>query len=262
MINPAKITSTNLRKTKKMKSALITGANKSIGYETARQLLQKGYYIYLGSRNLSNGLEAVEKLKTEGLNEVEAIQIDVSSDESVKAAHAEISKKTQVLDVLINNAGISGGLPQTATGASIDIFKAVFETNLFGVVRVTQAFIDLLKNSPEPRIVNVSSSQGSLTLASDPANPYYNHKGAVYQPSKAALNMYTIALAYDLRNTPVKVNVVDPGFIKTDFNNHRGTGKVEDAAARVIKYALIDKDGPTGKFFSEEHNPETGEVPW
>jgi NAD(P)-dependent dehydrogenase (short-subunit alcohol dehydrogenase family) len=245
-----------------MKSVLITGANKSIGFETARQMLRKGYHVYLGSRNLTNGLEAVEKLKTEGLNEVEAVQIDVSNPESVKAARSEIGKKTVVLDVLINNAGISGGLPQTATGASIDTFKKVFDTNLFGVVRVTQAFVDLLKKSPEPRIVNVSSSQGSLTLSSDPTNQYYNHKGAVYQPSKSALNMYTINLAYELRDTPFKVNAVDPGFMKTDFNNHRGTGKVEDAAARVINYALIDKDGPTGKFFSEEYNPETGEIPW
>ena len=245
-----------------MKKVLITGANKSIGFETARQLLNKGYYVYLGSRNLENGLEAVEKLKAEGLNEVEAIEIDVSDDESVKSARAEIGKKTDSLDVLINNAGISGGMPQTATGASIEQFKKVFDTNVFGVVRVTQAFMDLLKKSPAPRIVNVSSSQGSLALADDPTNKYYNHKGAVYQPSKAALNMYTIALAYELRDTPIKVNAVDPGFVATDFNNHRGTGTVEEAGHRVTKYAVIDDDGPTGKFFSEETNPETGEIPW
>ncbi len=245
-----------------MKKVLITGANKSIGLETARQLLQKGYYIYLGSRNLKNGLEVVEKLKAEGLNEVEAIQIDVSDDESVKAARAEIGKKTEVLDVLINNAGISGGFPQTATGASIDAFKKVFDTNVFGVVRATQAFMDLLQKSPEPRIVNVSSSQGSLTLSDDPTNLYYNHKGAVYQSSKAALNMYTINLAYELRDTPFKVNAIDPGFVATDFNNHRGTGTVEEAGVRIAKYAYIDSDGPTGKFVSEEYNPETGEIPW
>ena len=245
-----------------MKKVLITGANKSIGFETARQLLQKGYYIYLGSRNLENGLEAVEKLKAEGLNEVEAIKIDVSDDESVKEARAEIGKKTDSLDVLINNAGISGSMPQTATGASIEQFKKVFDTNVFGVVRVTQAFMDLLKKSSAPRIVMVSSSQGSLALADDPTNKYYNHKGAVYQSSKSALNMYTINLAYELRDTPIKVNAVDPGFVATDFNNHRGTGTVEEAGNRVAKYAVIDDDGPTGKFFSEETNPETGEIPW
>ena len=245
-----------------MKKVLITGANKSIGFETARQLLQKGFYVYLGSRTAENGREAMEKLKAEGLSNVEVIQIDVTDDESVKIARAEMGKRTGVLDVLINNAGISGGMPQTALGANIEQFKNVFDTNLYGVIRVTQAFIDLLKKSPEPRIVNVSSSQGSLTLASDPASQYYNHKGAVYQPSKSALNMYTIILAYELRDTLVKVNAVDPGFIKTDFNNHRGTGTVEDAGARVIKYATIDADGPTGKFFSEEYNPASGEIPW
>ncbi|MDQ2864343.1 MAG: SDR family oxidoreductase [Bacteroidota bacterium] len=245
-----------------MKKVLITGANKSIGFETTRQLLQKGYYVFIGSRNLENGKEAVEKLKAEGLTEVEAIQIDVSNDESVKAARVEIGKKTEALDVLINNAGISGGMPQSALAASIDQFEKVFNTNLFGVIRVTQAFIDLLKMSPEPRIVNVSSSQGSLTLASDTSNKYYNHKGAVYQPSKSALNMYTIILAYELKDTNIKVNAVDPGFIKTDFNNHRGTGTVEEAGARIVKYVLIGNDGPTGKFFSEEYNPSTGEIPW
>lgn len=175
-----------------MKKVLITGANKSIGFETARQLLQKEFYVYLGSRTLQNGEEAVQKLKAEGLTAVEAVQIDVSDDESVKAARATIGQKTDALDVLINNAGITGGMPQSALEATIDQFTKAFNTNVFGVVRVTQAFIDLLKKSPEPRIVNVSSSQGSLTLASDPANKYYNHKGAVYQPTKSALNMYSM----------------------------------------------------------------------
>ncbi len=241
---------------------MITGANKSIGYETARQLLQKGFYVYLGSRTLQNGQEAVEKLKAKGLNNVEAIQIDVSDDESVKAAREEVGTKTDVLDVLINNACITGGMPQSALAASMDQFKKAFDTKLFGVARVTQAFIDLVKKSAEPRIVMVSSSQGSLTLASDSSSKYYNHKGAVYQPTKSALNMYSICLAYELRDTPVKLNMVDPGFIKTDFNNHRGTGTVEEAAGRIIEYALIDNDGPTGKFFSEEYNPATGEIPW
>ncbi|MBN3938813.1 SDR family oxidoreductase [Nostoc sp. NMS9] len=245
-----------------MKKVLITGANKSIGFETARQLLQKGCYIYLGSRNLKNGLEAVEKLKAEGLNEVEAIQIDVSNQESVKAARAEIGKKTEVLDVLINNAGISGGIPQTAIGTDVDVFKQVFDTNVFGVVRVTQAFMDLLQKSAQPRIVNLTSGLASLTLHNDPTWKYYNVKAAAYNPSKAALNMYTIVLAYELRDTPFKVNVVDPGFTATDFNQHSGPGTVEHAAARLVKYATIDADGPTGKFFSDDNSPETGESPW
>lgn len=245
-----------------MKSVLITGANKSIGFETARQLLQKGYHIYLGSHSVEKGREAVEKLHAEGLNEVEAVQIDVSNSDSVKSARAELDKKSDVLDVLINNAGITGGMPQSALEASIDQLEKVFDTNLYGVVRVTQAFIDLLRKSPEPRIVNVSSNQGSLALSTDPTNQYYNHKAAVYQLSKSALNMYTINLAYELRDTPFKVNAVDPGFIKTDFNNHRGTGTVEEAGARIAKYAMLDADAPTGTFISEETNPEMGEIPW
>ncbi len=245
-----------------MKKVLITGANKSIGFEAAKQLLQKGWYVYLGSRDMEKGLEAVEQLKAEGLTNVEAIEIDVTSDASVKGARETIGNKTDVLDALVNNAGISGGLPQTALEATIEQFKTVFETNVMGVIRVTQAFTDLVKKSGEPRIVMVSSSQGSLTLANDPNGKYYHYKGAVYQPSKAALNMYSLILAYELRDTPVKVNIIDPGFTKTDFNNHRGTGTVEDAAARVVKYVLINNDGPTGKYISEEFNPETGNIPW
>ena len=245
-----------------MKKAFITGANKSIGFEIARKLLQRGYYVYLGSRSLENGLEAIKKLETEGLSNVEVVQIDVTDDQSVKTARATVGSKTDVLDVLINNAGISGGFPQSALEVTAEQFEKVYDTNVIGVARVTQAFIELLKRAPEPRIVNVSSSQGSLTLASDPSNKYYHHKGAVYQSSKSALNMYTIILAYELRDTPFKVNAVDPGFTNTDFNHHRGTGTVEEAGNRIVKYALIDKDGPSGKYFCEELYPETGECPW
>lgn len=245
-----------------MKKALITGGNRSIGLETTRQLLQKGYYVYIGSRELENGQQAVEKLKAEGLNQVEAIQLDVSDSESVQAARVEIGKKTDVLDALINNAGINGGMPQSALEASIDQFRNVFETNLYGVVRVTQAFFDLLEKSSQPRIVMVSSLGASMTLHNDPAWKYYTHKAAVYPSSKAALNMYTIDLAYELRNTPFKVNAVDPGFTKTDFNNHRGTGSVQEAGARIAKYVMIGQEGPTGKYISEEQNPESGEIPW
>jgi NAD(P)-dependent dehydrogenase (short-subunit alcohol dehydrogenase family) len=245
-----------------MKSALVTGANKSIGFEVARQLSQKGIYVYLGSRNLENGIEAVNKLKAEGLNNVEAIQLDITNDESVKNARAEIGKKTQVLDILINNAGIYGGYPQEALNTTIDQFKATYDSNVYGVVRVTQAFIDLLKKSSEPRIVNVSSSQGSITLHSDPTYKYYDYKAAAYLSSKSAMNMYTVILAYELKDSNFKINAVCPGYTKTDFNGHRGPGSVEDAGKRILKYALIDKNGPTGKFFSEENNPDTGEIPW
>ncbi|UOQ52916.1 SDR family oxidoreductase [Hymenobacter cellulosivorans] len=245
-----------------MKKALITGANKSIGFETARQLLRAGYYVYLGSRDLANGQQAVAQLHAEGLTQVEPVQLDVADVASVSAARQTIGKKTDVLDVLINNAGINGGMPQGALVAELSSFKRVFDTNYFGVIAVTQAFIDLLRQSPAPNIVNVSSSAGSLTLQSDPSWKYYAHKGAVYSPSKSALNMYTLTLAYELRDTPFKVNAVDPGFVATDFNHHRGTGTVQEAGARVARLALLGPDGPTGKFFSEETNPETGEIAW
>jgi len=245
-----------------MKSAFITGANKGIGFETAKQLLQKGFYVYIGSRNLENGIQAVEKLKAETLTNVEAIQIDVTDDNSVKNARIEIGKKTDVLDVLINNAGINGGAPYTALEANSKQFLSAFNTNVFGVARVTQAFIDMLKKAPEPRIVNVSTSVGSLTLQSDPNWLAYSFaKYAVYGASKSALNMFTIHLAYELRDTPFKVNAVCPGYTKTDFTGYNG-GEVEEAGKRIVKYALLDKDGVTGKFISEETNPTTGEIPW
>ena len=190
------------------------------------------------------------------------VQLDVTDDESVKNARAEMGKRIKALDILINNAGIYGGYPQGALDSSITQFKAAYDANVYGVVRVTQAFIDLMKKSSEPRIVNVSSSQGSITLHSDPPYKYYDYKGAVYLSSKSAVNMYTVVLAYELRNSNFKINAVCPGYTKTDFNGHRGPGSVEDAGKRITKYALIDQDGPTGKFFSEENNVETGEIPW
>ncbi|MBS1527551.1 MAG: SDR family oxidoreductase [Bacteroidetes bacterium] len=245
-----------------MKTVLITGANKSIGFEAARQLLQQGYFVYLGSRHLQKGWEAAGKLKAEGLNNVEAIQIDVSNAKSIASARKELGKKLQSLDVLINNAGIRGAVPQTASTVNIDVIREVFDTNFFGVIEVTQTFLDLLKNSDAPRIVNVTSGLASLTLHSDPKWKYYSVKGAAYGPSKSALNAYTVVLAYEFRNTKFKVNAVDPGYTATDFNDHRGTGSVEDAAKRIVRYVTIGEDGPTGVFFSDDNNPETGVSPW
>ncbi|WP_423738089.1 SDR family oxidoreductase [Chitinophaga caseinilytica] len=245
-----------------MKFALVTGANKSIGFEVACQLAREGVHVFLGSRNKENGAAAVDKLKAMGFEHAEAIALDITSDASVRKARTAIGKKTKVLDILVNNAGMFGGHPQTALNATIDQFKATYDANVYGAVRVTQAFIDLLQQSPAPRIVNVSSSQGSITLHSDPAYKYYDYKAAVYLSSKSALNMYTVVLAYELKDTKFKINAVCPGYTKTDFNGHRGPGSVEDAGKRVVKYALIGDDGPTGKFFSEENNPVTGEIPW
>jgi NAD(P)-dependent dehydrogenase (short-subunit alcohol dehydrogenase family) len=245
-----------------MKIALVTGANKGIGLETARQLAQNGFFVYLGSRGLESGSLAAEQLKADGIDNIEAIQLDVTDLESINTARAIIGKKTEVLDVLVNNAGISGGFPQSALNATLDQFRTVYETNVFGVVSVTQAFIDLLEKSAEPRIVNVSSAMASLTLAANPAVPGYDNKMAVYQSSKSALNMYTINLAYELRNLPFKVNMVCPGYTKTDFTHHQGTSTVQEAGQRIAKYALIGQDGPTGKFISEEYFTEPASCPW
>jgi NAD(P)-dependent dehydrogenase (short-subunit alcohol dehydrogenase family) len=245
-----------------MKTVLITGANKSIGFETARQLLQKGYYVYLGSRDIQKGQTAVDQLKSKGLTNVEPIQIDTDSLESIKEAHETLKSKTNTLDVLINNAGINGGRPQTALTVDVNVVRKVFQTNFFGVIEITQTFIDLMKNAPEPRIVNVTSGMGSLTMHSDPTWKFYNNKGAAYHPSKTAINAYTVMLAYELKDTPFKVNAVDPGFTATDFNQHRGTGTVEVAAARIVKGATMSQDGPSGQFFSDENAPGTGISPW
>jgi NAD(P)-dependent dehydrogenase (short-subunit alcohol dehydrogenase family) len=245
-----------------MKKVLITGANKSIGFETARQLLQQGYYVYLGCRDIAKGEQAVNQLKADGLTEVEPIEVDVNSPESIKTARELIGQKTDVLDVLINNAGIAGSFPQPPLDTPVTEFKQVFETNFFGVVEVTQAFIDMLSRSAEPRIVNVTSGLGSLTLHNDPSWKYYKIKPAVYFASKAALNSYTITLAYELLDTPFKINAVDPGFTATDFNHHTGPGTVPDAAARVVKAATLNANGPTGQFYSDDNAPETGISPW
>lgn len=245
-----------------MKTALITGANKSIGYEAVRQLIQAGYYVYLGSRDIQKGQQAADQLKSEGFTNVEPIVIDVDNLDSIKAARETLGQKISVLDVLINNAGISGDMQQTALNTDISVFKQVFETNFFGVIETTQAFIDLLKQSPEPRIVNVTSGLGSLTLHNDPSWKYYPFKAAIYVSSKAALNAYTIMLAYELRDTPFKVNAVDPGYTATDFNHHSGPGTVPDAAARLVKAATLGPDGPTGQFFSDDNAPDTGISPW
>jgi len=244
-----------------MKTALVTGANKGIGFETAKILAQRGFFVFIGCRSLANGLAAVERLRTEGLDRGEAVELDVTSQASVDAARDLIRGRSGVLDVLVNNAGISGGFEQSALGSAAADYFTVYDTNVFGVVRVTQAFIDLLRNSSAPRIVNVSTAMASLTMAADIDNPAYPKRFVIYQSSKSALNMYTVNLAYELRDTSFKVNAVCPGYTQTDFTGHQGTSTPEQAGARIAKYALVDADGPTGKFFSEEYIA-TGAFPW
>jgi len=245
-----------------MKSALVTGANKGIGLEVAKLLAQHGFFVYLGSRSLESGQAAVRQLHSIGLTDAAAVQLDVTSPESIQAARAAIGEKTPVLDVLVNNAGISGGMSQAALHATLAQFREVFETNVFGVAGVTQAFIDLLQKSPQPRIVNVSTAMASLTLYADLDNENFAYRFPVYQASKTALNMYTVNLAYELRNTPFKVNAVCPGYTKTDFTGHQGTSTVAEAGQRIVKYALLAADGPTGKYFSEEYFLAPATCPW
>lgn len=245
-----------------MKSALVTGANKGIGLEVAKLLAQQGFFVYLGSRDLASGQAAVQQLQAAGLTTLSAVQLDVTDPESVRAARAAIGAQTSVLDVLVNNAGISGGTEQAAQQTTFDQYQAVFATNVFGPAGVTQAFLDLLEQAPQPRIVNVSTAMASLTLFADFDNPNSAYRLPVYQASKAALNMYTLNLAYELRDTAFKVNAVCPGYTQTDFTGHQGTSTVAQAGQRIAKYALLGPDGPTGKYFSEEYFPAPATCPW
>ena len=245
-----------------MKSALITGANRSIGLETAKQLSKQGIFVYLGSRDLAKGNQIVSTLSEEGFENIRAIEIDVTNSNSIIAAKNTIEQEQGKLDILINNAGVLGVNPQTATETAVEDIKSVFETNLFGVIQVTQTFLDLLKKSDQPRISNITSGLGSLTLHSDPSWKYYQVKAAAYGPSKSALNAYTIVLAYELKESSFKVNVIDPGYTATDFNHHNGPGTVESAASFIIKHTLTDENGPTGQFFSNDIEDESGISPW
>ena len=242
--------------------ALITGASEGFGKALALECAARNMNLVLVALP-GSGLSSLSCYIERNFNVTTyCLEHDLSKKEECYDLFNEINRLQIQVNTLINNAGIYGGYPQAALDASIDQFKAAYDANVYGVVRVTQAFIDLLKKSSTPRIVNVSSSQGSITLHSDPSYKYYDYKGVVYLSSKSAMNMYTVVLAYDLKDSNFKINAVCPGYTKTDFNGHRGPGSVEDAGIRILKYALLDKDGPTGKFFSEENNPETFEIPW
>ncbi len=244
-----------------MKKVFITGANKGIGFATAKLLLEKGFYVYLGCRSQERGLQALKQLKSEGLTNADILQIDITDDESVKNARIELGKKAEKIDVLINNAGITGNMPQDALSATVSEFEKVLNTNLYGTLRVAQSFTDLLENSEEPHIINISSSIGSLTLHSDTRWKYYENANLfmIYAVSKAALNMYSISLGNQLPK--FRVNMIDPGFIKTDLTNDQGSGTPAEAAAAIVN-TVLDKNVPTGKFVSEDHHSETKECPW
>lgn len=231
------------------KVALVTGATRGIGFETVRQLATNGVHVLLAGRDRNKAVEASLKLQGEGLP-VEAIVLDVTDAQSIASAAEEVARKHGRLDILVNNAGIvaeqPGGKPSEQP---LDNWRRTFDTNLFGVVAVTQAFLPLLHKSEEGRIVNVSSILGSLTAHSDPASPIYDFKSIpAYNASKSAVNSWTVHLAYELRDTPIKVNAVHPGYVKTDMNNGEGEIDIPTGAKTSVSMALLDQNGPSGGY--------------
>lgn len=239
--------------------ALVTGGNKGIGREIAAQLAALGHTVVIGSRSIARGQETASALRAAG-GDVSAVALDVTDPASVAAAADAVLAEHGRIDALVNNAGIShqpgadfaGQMPRSA---DVDHVRAVFETNVFGVVTVTSAFLPLLRRSETPRIVNVSSSAGSLTAISDFANPDPVALG--YVPSKTALTALTLMYARDLAQEGILVNAVCPGFVATDLNNHRGVRTPAEGARSAVRMATIDADGPTGTF-----TDDAGTVAW
>lgn len=233
--------------------ALVTGGNKGIGLEIARQLAQAGIHVIIGARDESRARTALDDLAAGGLP-VQSVPLDLDSKMSIADAAATIGEEHGRLDILINNAGVfdfTDGPPSTASLAAV---RRVINTNFLGTLAVTQAMLPLLRVAPTGRIVNLSSSLGSLTLNGDPASPYYSSQFIGYNASKAALNMLTVQLHEELRGTPVVINSVSPGFVKTDMTGH-GTMTPEEGARLPVRYALGGEE--SGKFVEPD-----GETPW
>lgn len=238
------------------KIALITGANKGLGYEISRQLGKLGIVILVAARDKKRGLAASEKLKAEGID-AHPVIMDVTHEPSIVRAAKFIEQEYGRLDILLNNAGLMPDMSLTAANTPPDILHAVFETNFFGPVIVAQTMLPLLRKSEAGRIVNMSSSLGSLTLASDPASPMAEFKVLGYDASKTALNSFTVHLAWELRDTPIKVNSACPGWVKTDMGGENAPGTVEQGADTPVWLATLGPDGPTGGFFNSRKA-----VPW
>jgi NAD(P)-dependent dehydrogenase (short-subunit alcohol dehydrogenase family) len=236
--------------------ALVTGANKGIGFETAMGLASQGMTVLLGARDEQRGKEAAAKLQTEGLD-VQFLRLDVNDQATHKAAYSFIENKFGKLDILVNNAAVALEIDQKPSGVDMQTLRKTFDTNFFGVIAVTQTLLPLIRKSDAGRIVNVSSALGSLTLHGDPAWEFYPVKVLAYNASKTALNAFTVALAYELKETSIKVNSADPGFTATDMNDHRGYKTVEQGAAVIIQLATLPVDGATGGYFNDQ-----GVLPW
>jgi NAD(P)-dependent dehydrogenase (short-subunit alcohol dehydrogenase family) len=236
--------------------ALVTGANKGIGREISRQLAAKGILVLMGARDRERGEKAVADLRAQGIP-VEFIRIDVTSQPSVDQAVSEVNRRHGRLDILVNNAGIAlDWFP--GSELAVETLQKTYETNVFGVFRVTKALLPLLKKSKHGRVVNLSSALGSLTRSADPDSPLASRNMLLaYCSSKAALNMITVQFANELKTSGIKVNAANPGFTATDMNQHRGPRTVEQAAATPVRLALLPDDGPTAGVFSDE-----GSEPW
>ena len=236
--------------------ALITGANKGIGFEVARQIGRTGAIVLLGVRNRTAGASAAAILAGEGLTAT-CIAMDVTDRASIAAAAAKIEAEFGRLDILVNNAGINDPEDGPPSAAGLDAVERVFRTNFLGALAVTQGMLPLLRKGRAGRIVNVSSGLGSLTQNGDPNYSSAAVKLIGYSAAKAALNMLTVQLAYELRDTAIKVNSADPGYTATDLNGHRGHQTIPEGAAEAIRLALLPDDGPTGSFSNRD-----GSVPW
>jgi len=238
------------------KIALITGANKGIGYEVARQLGKQGCMVLVGARDAKLGEDAANKLRKEGV-EAAFVALDVTRRDTIEAARAGIEKEFGRLDILVNNAGIYDRGDGPPSSAEIDAVSRTLETNFVGALAVAQAMLPLIRKSAAGRIVNVSSELGSITGFGDPNWKFAAVKRIGYCASKAAMNMMTAQLAAELRDTKIKVNSVNPGYTATDLNHHQGSQTIEEGSAETIRAALIGDDGPTGQFL------ETGgTLPW
>jgi NAD(P)-dependent dehydrogenase (short-subunit alcohol dehydrogenase family) len=246
--------------------ALVTGANKGIGLETARQLAARGVTVLAGARDVSRGSEAERVLRADGAD-ARFVPLDVTDATSVQAAADWIEREYGRLDILVNNAAIAvGGGPPGAT--DLGAMREVYETNVFGVIMVTNAVLPLLRRAPGARIVNVSSEVGSITAMTDPASPLSKMPaGLAYPSSKTALNMITALYARELRDTAVKVNAANPGYTKTDLNGNTGFRSAAEGAEPVVHLATLADDGPSGILWGylwspEAPQPSYGPLPW